>query len=664
MGSALPSPSEQACGPAVPTPSGRAVHRPLGIRDVALTGGPLGRWQQVNRAASIPLGIKQLDEVGNLDNLRLAAQAVSGKLPEDAAAAFRGPRFSDSDLYKQLEAVAWESGREADDDLAEFVRLAGELLLAAQRHDGYVNSYYQVVAPEKEYAELAHSHEMYCAGHLIQAAVAIARVGGGEDVRTVAERFADHLVKVFLHEGNPGIDGHPEIETALVELYRVTGERNYLTLAEKLVNERGKGHITKGRGSRYLQDHLPVREADTHVGHAVRALYLEAGIVDVYLETGDESLLECSVRRWDDMVAAKTYLTGGVGSRHAQEAFGDRYELPPDRAYTETCAAIASIHWSWRLLLATGEARYADLIERTLYNGFAASTSADGTRFFYVNPLQRRHDHYEGDDPGRRNEWFSCACCPPNIMRLVATLGHYVASVSEPEDALFVHQFVPGTIRAELPSGAVGVSVATDFPWAGTVSFTVDQAPESEWTLAVRAPEWSSTVSVAIDGQSVDVAPDGSGYVRLRRTWKPGETVTVELDMTPRLVYPHHRIDAVRGTAAVERGPLVYCFEQADQAADVDVQDLALAAATGTEPRVVDNDDLAGIGRTVTLHLDALALSQPSNGHPHSTTLPYSTTPPEEQVTATTTTAVAVPYFQWDNRDGAPMRVWLPLHQQ
>ncbi|MEQ4209210.1 beta-L-arabinofuranosidase domain-containing protein [Actinopolymorpha sp. B9G3] len=658
MGNARPTPSEQACGPAVPTPSGRAVHRPLGIRDVALTGGPLGRWQQVNRDASIPLGIKQLGEAGNLDNLRLAAQSVAGELGEDAAAAFRGPRFSDSDVYKQLEAVAWEAGRAPDDDLMDFVRQAGELLLAAQRADGYLNSYYQVVAPEKEYAELAHSHEMYCAGHLIQAAVAIARVGGGEQVRTVATRFADHLVKVFLHDGNPGIDGHPEIETALVELHRVTGERSYLTLAEKLVNERGKGLIS-GRGRRYLQDHLPVREADTHVGHAVRALYLEAGIVDVYLETGDESLLECSVRRWNDMVAAKTYLTGGVGSRHAQEAFGDRYELPPDRAYTETCAAIASIHWSWRLLLATGEGRYADLIERTLYNGFAASTSTDGTRFFYVNPLQRRHDHFEGDDPGRRNEWFSCACCPPNIMRLVATLGHYVASVSEPADALFVHQFVPGTIRAELPSGAAGVSVATDFPWAGTVSFTIDQAPGSEWTLAVRAPVWSTAVSIAVDGQPTDVAPDESGYLRLRRAWKPGEQVTLELDMTPRIVYPHHRMDAVRGTAAVERGPLVYCVEQADQPAGVDVDDLALVP--GTEPQVVDVDDLAGVGRTVTLHLNAVVVAPPGNGSPDSATPPYSTTPPEEQVTTTPTTAVAIPYFQWDNRDGAAMRVWLPV---
>ncbi|HZC25895.1 MAG TPA: beta-L-arabinofuranosidase domain-containing protein, partial [Actinopolymorphaceae bacterium] len=447
--------------------------------------------------------------------------------------------------------------------------------------------------------------------------------------------------------------GHPEIETALVELYRLTGEQTYLDLAGKLVNERGKGLAARtGRSLHYMQDHLPVREADTHVGHAVRALYLEAGIVDLYLETGDETLLESSVRRWDDMVAAKTYLTGGVGSRHAQEAFGDRYELPPDRAYTETCAAIASIHWNWRLLLATGDGRYADLIERTLYNGFAASTSTDGTRFFYVNPLQRRHDHLEGDDPGRRHEWFSCACCPPNIMRVVASLGHYVATTAA--GALAVHQYVPGKIRASVPAGDIALSVATDYPWDGTIGITVDDAPAgAEWTLALRVPAWSGSVSVAVNGEASAAAADSRGYVSLNRGWQQGDTVTLVLDMAPRLVFPHHRIDAIRGTTAVERGPLVYCFEQADQAEGVDVEDLALRPDTVL--RAVDQPDLAGVGRTVTIETEALQVSQPSNGSA------YSTQPPEALSTVTSTAATAVPYFQWDNRDGRAMRVWVPV---
>jgi uncharacterized protein len=642
MGATVPSPSTQTCGPAVPTAQAQVRHRPLGLRDVELTGGPLARWQQINRDASIPLGLKQLDEAGNLDNLRLAAGASETE--------FRGPRFSDSDLYKQLEAVAWETGRVRHDELLAFISQSAELLLAAQREDGYLNSYYQVVEPAKRYAELEYSHEMYCAGHLAQAAVASARVGGDERLLAVTRRFADHLVQVFLRDGNPGIDGHPEIETALVELYRLTGERSYLDLAKQLVDERGKGKI-RGRGTRYVQDHLPVREADTHVGHAVRALYLEAGIVDVYLETGDTSLLESSVRRWEDMVAAKTYLTGGVGSRHAQEAFGDRYELPPDRAYTETCAAIASIHWNWRLLLATGHGRYADLIERTLYNGFAASTSSDGTRFFYVNPLQRRHDHFEGDDPGRRREWFSCACCPPNIMRLVATLGHYVATTSA--DGVAVHQYGPGTVRAAAPAGEVALTVETDYPWAGTVAIAVDQAPEGPWTLALRVPAWSTATTVSVNGEQFAATPGDDGYVLLHRAWKVGDSVRLELDMTPRLVFPHRRIDAVRGTVAVERGPLVYCFEQVDQPERIDVEDLALRP--GDALRATDVPDLAGVGRTVVVEADAYTVSQPRDG------FPYSTTPAEEQTTVQPTRATAIPYFQWDNRDGRAMRVFLPV---
>ncbi|WP_026256983.1 glycoside hydrolase family 127 protein [Actinopolymorpha alba] len=631
-------------GPVVPTATSRVTHRGLGLDDVRIDGGPWGRWQSVNRAVSIPLGIKQLRKAGNLDNLRLAAGEATGE--------FRGPRFMDSDLYKQLEAVAWETGRESDKDLHEFIRESAELLSRAQREDGYLNSYYQFVKPDQQYAELEYSHEMYCAGHLIQAAVASARVGGAPKLLEVARRFADHLVKVFLHEGNSGIDGHPEIETALVELYRLTGEESYLRLAEKLINERGKGHIANsGMGAHYLQDHLPVREVDTHVGHAVRALYLEAGIVDVYLETGDESLLEWSVRRWEDMVASKTYLTGGVGSRHSHEAFGDRYELPPDRAYTETCAAIASIHWSWRLLLATGQRRYADLIERTLYNGFAASTSTDGTKFFYVNPLQRRFDHIEGDDPGRRHEWFSCACCPPNIMRLVSSLGHYVASTSD--DELAVHQFAPGTIRADLPAGEVALSVETDYPWAGAINLTVDRGPGSEWTLAIRVPSWSESATVTVNGEPVAATPGERGYLSLRRAWQPGDTMTIELDMTPRLVFPHQSIDAVRGSTAVERGPLVYCFEQVDQAEGADVGDLALAPDAALR---VKDTELPGVGRTVAIEASAFVVSQPSDG------LPYSTKRPEELVTVTPTTATAVPYFQWDNRDGSAMRVWTPLH--
>ncbi|SEF89476.1 hypothetical protein SAMN05444920_101953 [Nonomuraea solani] len=616
-------------GPFVPS---TGAQRPLSIDDVEIHGGPFGRWQRVNREHSIPLGIEQMERSGAVPNLRLAAGEGSG--------AFRGFRFQDSDLYKQLEAVAWEHCRLPDDAYPAFVAESAALLARAQRPDGYLNSHYQVTKPDLIYQELDYSHEMYCAGHLFQAAVAATRAGCGEELLAVARRFADHLVRRFLVEGDDGIDGHPEVETALVELYRLTRERSYLELAGKLIDNRGKGLIAeRGMGPLYAQDHLPVREADTAVGHAVRQLYLEAGIVDVYLETGDESLLECSVRRWEDLVAYKTAITGGHGSRHDGEAFGERYELPPDRAYNESCAAIASIHWNWRLLLATGHGRYADLIERTLYNAFAASTSADGTRFFYVNPLQRRADLFEDAYLGRRREWFACACCPPNIMRLVSSLGHYVATTDD--EGLSVHQYVPGTIRA----GAITLDVETDYPWDGRVRVTVRDTPGGEWTLKLRVPAWSA---------SGDLTPDANGYASIRRAWEPGDTYTFDLDLTPRLVLPHRKIDALRGCAAIERGPLVYCFEQIDQ--DGDLDDLALTPDTWL--RTVEHD-LPGAGRTVLIEADAVRLPSAS-AVPVFGGLPYATASADLQ-DHTPVTATAVPYYQWDNRDGGLMRVWTPL---
>ncbi len=480
-------------GPVRPTARASVAHRPLDGQGAEMTAGLLGEWQQRNRTASLPLALRQLDAAGNLDNVRLAISGVGGP--------YRGPVFMDSDIYKTLEAVSWELGRARglparsarglparsarglparsarglparsaqEASLADFAAETTALLAKAQQPDGYLNSYVQVSGSPR-YARLESSHELKCAGHLAQAAVAAARGFDGGALLAVAVKLADHLVSRFLGQDD-GLDGHPIVETALVELYRQTGTVAYLDLASQFVEQRGHGLVgDSGFGIRYLQDHQPVRESLTEVGHAVRALYLESGVVDVAVETGETGLLASSIARWDDMVATKTALTGGTGSRHSGESFGDAYELPPDRAYNETCATIASFQWSWRLLLATGESKYADVMERFLYNGFAAAIGADGQRFFYVNPLQRRIDHFEDDDPGRRRQWFSCACCPPNIMRLLASLGHYLATVSG--DALYLHLLTGSRLSARLDAGPSGrqapgtldVSVTTDYP--------------------------------------------------------------------------------------------------------------------------------------------------------------------------------------------------------
>ena len=628
-----------ASGPARPSASAAVAHRPVPADSVALTSGLLHQWQQRNKDASLPLALKQLEAAGNLANLRLAASGdTSG---------YRGPVFMDSDVYKTLEAVSWELGRSPDAGLASFAAQATALLESAQQPDGYLNSYVQVHRTAR-YARLESSHELYCAGHLIQAAVAAGRSFDDGALLAVAGRFADHLVKVFLGH-RAGLDGHPVIETALVELYRQTGTGEYLELARQFVGQRGHGRIgDSGFGSRYLQDYTPVRESRALAGHAVRALYLESGVVDVAVETGDTALLQSSLRRWTDMVGTKTALTGGNGSRHAGEAFGDGFELPPDRAYNETCAAIGSFHWNWRLLLATGDARHAGLMERIVYNGFAAATGTDGQRFFYVNPLQRRADHFEDDDPGRRREWFSCACCPPNIMRLFASLQHYLATVSG--DALYLHQFTGASIAAPVAGGTLGVDVTTGYPWDGLIAIAVTAAPAADCCLALRIPDWSREATVTLGGTPVPAVPDEHGYLVIRRRWRPGDTVTLSLDLVPRLTYPGRRADALRGTAAVERGPLVYCFEQADQPAGLDVEDLALRAGILTEAA----GPVPGVGHTVIVAATATHLPPDGGGG-----LPYRSAPAPPA--GTPAIARAIPYFQWDNRDGQAMRVWMPL---
>jgi uncharacterized protein len=629
-----------ANGPVRPTIGASVVHRPIDGLGARLTTGLLSDWQRRNRSASLPLALRQLEAAGNLANVRLAVSGVGGS--------YRGPVFMDSDIYKTLEAISWEQGREPSAELAEFAAETTALLRSAQEADGYLNSYKQV-SGNPHFERLESSHEMYCAGHLIQAAVAASRTFDGGALLGVAAKFADHLVSRFLGTKG-GLDGHPIVETALVELYRETGTADYLQLAKQFVDQRGYGLIgDSGFGIRYLQDHLPIRESPTEVGHVVRTLYLESGVADVAVETGDDALLATSVSRWDDMVAKKTALTGGNGSRHSGEAFGDAYELPPDRGYNETCASIASFHWSWRMLLATGNGKYADLMERILYNGFGGSTATDGQRFFYVNPLQRRIDHFEDDDPGRRREWFSCACCPPNIMRLVASLGHYLATTSN--DALYVHLLTGSQLTGEVAGGQLTVDVSTDYPWSGSAELTVRTSPDRECGLAVRVPGWSRLVTVRLNGDPITVQAGANGYLVVRRQWRSGDVLACTLDLRPRLTFPNRRIDALRGTVAVERGPLVYCFEQADQPDGIDLEDLAVDSAIAQGTLAEHSAELDGIGKTVVIETGAVHL-------PVQAPLYSEHRAPAPDGTAT---AVAIPYFQWDNRDGRAMRIWLPL---
>src|SRR5215213_4797638 len=457
-------------------------------------------------------------------------------------------------------------GEEAAGRLDDYVARTCTMLSKAQVDDGYLNSYYQVLSPGRRFADLQWGHELYCAGHLIQGAIALQRGRGDSRLLHVARHFADLIVRSFgTGEGQiHGIDGHPEIESALVELYRETGELSYLDTAKYFIDQRGHGLLGPGQfGSQYWQDHIPVREATAVAGHAVRQLYLLAGVADLYAELGDQSLLQAAERLWLEMVCTRTYLTGGVGTHHRDEAFGDPYELTNERSYCETCAAIASVMFSWRMLLVTGEARYADLIERTLYNGFLSGLSLDGQRYIYANPLQVREGHLSGgtDQDYARKPWFKCACCPPNVMRTLASLEHYVLISSA--DEVRLHQYISGRYSGSVGEGETTLEVETDYPWNGRVRVVVVSVPKGRWSLVLRVPHWADYPSVRVNGEQLPGAVV-DGWLPIERDWKPNDEVVLDLPLEPRFTRADPRVDADRGLVALERGPLVYCIEAVD----------------------------------------------------------------------------------------------------
>jgi uncharacterized protein len=623
-----------------PTATARSRLRPLGSSQVTILDGFFAERQRVNREHTIPHGFEQLRRSGALDNLRLAAGADGQyqALADTAGVTFP---FLDSDVYKWLEAVGWELGRAADPGLAAAADDAIGLVAAAQRPDGYLNSYVQVVGGGIPYRDLAWGHEFYCIAHLIQAAVAWHRALDDDRLLEIAVRAADRIDREFGPTGREGVDGHPGIEMALVELTRVTGDRRYLALAARMLDLRGRGLLGEGRfGAAYWQDHEPVRDAATVAGHAVRQLYLDCGAVDVAVELDDEALLAAVQRRWCDLVRTRTYLTGGMGSRHRDEAFGDPFELPPDRAYAETCASIASVMLAWRLLLATGEACYADSIERAMYNGVLSGISLTGTRFFYVNPLQCR-THRANEPPGHseRAPWYPCACCPPNLMRLLSSWQQYLATSDD--TGVQIHQYATADIQADVAGGTVRLSVRTDYPWHGRVAVHIVQAPDRPWTLSLRVPQWAGSAMLTGAGGSGPLAA-GQGSVERSRLWAAGDTIVLDLDLPVRVTEPDPRIDAVRGCVAVERGPLVYCIESADVPPRTQLEDLHWDPRR--EPVAVPRPDIgdAVVGITVPVVRRQAADSGTADS------------------SAADLSAGAVPYFAWANRRVAAMRVWIP----
>jgi DUF1680 family protein len=599
---------------------------------------------QRNRDVTIPHVRKQLAETGRLDALDLNWRLGMPNRPH---------HFWDSDTAKWIEAASLslathpDPALEADLDviIAQYARL--------QHPSGYVNSYFQGIDPSKRWTNLRDAHELYCAGHLIEAAVAHFEATGKRNLLDIVTRQADHIGAMFGWGASQrrGYPGHEEIELALVKLARATGEPRHFALAKYFIDARGgQPHYyemeAKARGDdprtywaktyEYLQAHKPLREQTEVVGHAVRAMYLYSGATDVATESGDAGLFAVLEGLWQHLASTRLFVTGGLGTSGSNEGFTRDYDLPDEEAYAETCAAIGLVLWCHRMLQVAGESKYADLMERALYNGFLSGISLDGAGFFYENPLASRGQH-------ARLPWYDCACCPPNVARMLAGLSGYTHSVSE--DGISVHLYAAGTTQARVAGGPVHLTTKTCYPWDGEIDIAVDG--QGEFALLLRLPGWCQHWRLSVNdapltlGAGVELQ---NGYLTVRRDWRPGDRVALRLGMPVRFTHPHPDIRQMAGRVAVERGPLVYCLEAADHPGE-EVERLAVDVGRGAAALTAthEHDTLGGV---TVLRGTGLRLAPPAGL--------YAASIAREPAGLT-----FIPYYAWANRGKGAMRVWV-----
>ena len=618
-----------------------------------------GFWKDrvgTNRRVTVPVCYRKLLETGRIDNWRLKWKSGQEK-----------PHFFwDSDCAKWSEAAAYCLQTRRDRKLEGWVDELIDLIASAQQPDGYLNPYFTVVEPDRRWTNLMYLHELYCAGHLIEAAVAYAEATGKRKFLDVMCRYADHIDKVFGPKRGQlrGYDGHPEIELALVRLAEATDEQRYLDLAKFFVDERGKQphffdqesrrkkrHIAwDNRPSslavyRTLQAHKPVRDQENAVGHSVRACYLYAGMADVAAETDDRELLAACRRLWRSVTERRMYVTGGIGSSRFNEEFTFDYDLPNEDAYAETCAAIALVFFAHRMLQIDLDGRYADVMERALCNGVISGVSLDGKRFFYDNLLTVHPERYRysRQKPPFRQDWFGCACCPPNLARLLASLGRYVYSAGT--GVLAIHLYGPSDSKLEIDGKPVGINQATNYPWDGRVCVTLDPGNPKAFAVRLRIPGWCRGFRLMVDGRRMVQPVVRKGYVTVERTWKKGDTIELEMDMPVERIEAHPSVRENCGQVALQRGPVVYCLESVDNGRDL--ADLSLSDRAVLR---VSNRKVAGSRVPV---IEAVGKRRDRRGWSKSL---YRSDPSDYREVKIR----AIPYFLWDNRgDGGEMRVWI-----
>ena len=563
-------------------------------------------------SATLPVCIDQIEnQTGRIRNFENAAKGEGEH---------SGIFFDDSDVYKALEGMAYSLINNPDPELEKKADEWIDKFAAAQQPDGYINTFYTLTGLDKRWTNM-DKHEMYCAGHMIEAGVAYYQATGKRKLLDVCIRMTDHMMSQFGPGKRHWVPGHEEIELALVKLYQTTQEQKYLDFAYWLLEERGHGHGTMGDEGKwdpvYYQDIVPVRRLTDISGHAVRCMYLYCGMADVAALKNDTGYIAAIDRLWDDVVHRNMYITGGIGSSHDNEGFTEDYDLPNLDAYCETCASVGMVLWNQRMNQLTGDSKYIDVLERSLYNGALAGISLGGDRFFYVNPLESKGDHH-------RQEWYGCACCPSQLSRFLPSIGNYIYASSD--DALWVNLYIGNTGQIRIGETDILLTQETDYPWDGSVKLTISTSLPLEKEIRLRIPNWCKTYDLSINGKRINVS-EKKGYAVIK-DWKSQDVIALDMDMPVEIVAADPHVKENFGKRAIQRGPLVYCMEEIDNPEYFD--QIQLSPSTTFQTAFV-SDILNGIKTIKT------------NGRAQSATF--------------------IPYYAWDNRKAGKMRVWIPYNE-
>lgn len=563
-------------------------------------------------SATLPVCIDQIEnQTGRIRNFENAAKGEGEH---------SGIFFDDSDVYKALEGMAYSLINNPDPELEKKADEWIDKFAAAQQPDGYINTFYTLTGLDKRWTNM-DKHEMYCAGHMIEAGVAYYQATGKHKLLDVCIRMTDHMMSQFGPGKRHWVPGHEEIELALVKLYQTTQEQKYLDFAYWLLEERGHGHGTMGDEGKwdpvYYQDIVPVRRLTDISGHAVRCMYLYCGMADVAALKNDTGYIAAIDRLWDDVVHRNMYITGGIGSSRDNEGFTEDYDLPNLDAYCETCASVGMVLWNQRMNQLTGDSKYIDILERSLYNGALAGISLGGDRFFYVNPLESKGDHH-------RQEWYGCACCPSQLSRFLPSIGNYIYASSD--DALWVNLYIGNTGQIRIGETDILLTQETDYPWDGSVKLTISTSQPLEKEIRLRIPNWCKTYDLSINGKRINVS-EKKGYAVIK-DWKSQDVIALDMDMPVEIVAADPHVKENFGKRAIQRGPLVYCMEEIDNPEYFD--QIQLSPSTTFQTAFV-SDILNGIKTIKT------------NGRAQSATF--------------------IPYYAWDNRKAGKMRVWIPYNE-